>query len=335
MLDEKTPLLKRATSQHKTSTQDCTHVSIPKRISGAVVGTLRVVVSTVLAPGHWVIACFYDEKGRFSAFLPFYRIGSALSRRQRRRKVLDLLPEQSEDRGANNGRPRRKSLRQHQAKHSRQNESLSSTPSMVPKALVDENQHLEEISDKRFHSSHVRSLSTSSTGSEDSETSRPKRSIRINTFNEDNLRQRKQRREEQKEYRISNSPSNMLQPALTVDSIKSPINPVSSSRLTGYPRTPAPPRPLVPRRRPSYLDTPSSSDLQKTLVIDLDETLIHSMAKGGRMSTGHMVEVKLSSPVGAGGAVLGPQVPILYYVHKRPHCDVFLQKVRNCLNRVV
>ena len=46
------------------------------------------------------------------------------------------------------------------------------------------------------------------------------------------------------------------------------------------------------------------------------------------MSTGHMVEVKLSTPVGSGGAVFGPQVPILYFVHKRPYCDTFLQKVR-------
>jgi CTD nuclear envelope phosphatase 1 len=52
------------------------------------------------------------------------------------------------------------------------------------------------------------------------------------------------------------------------------------------------------------------------------------MAKGGRMSTGHMVEVKLSTLVGAGGGpTLGPQHPILYYVHKRPHCDDFLRRV--------
>lgn len=67
---------------------------------------------------------------------------------------------------------------------------------------------------------------------------------------------------------------------------------------------------------------------QKTLIIDLDETLIHSMAKGGRMSTGHMVEVKLNAYVGLGGnASPATQHPILYYVHKRPHCDDFLRRV--------
>jgi hypothetical protein len=53
------------------------------------------------------------------------------------------------------------------------------------------------------------------------------------------------------------------------------------------------------------------------------------MAKGGRMSTGHMVEVKLNTFIGvAGQASVGPQHPILYYVHKRPHCDDFLRRVR-------
>jgi CTD nuclear envelope phosphatase 1 len=56
------------------------------------------------------------------------------------------------------------------------------------------------------------------------------------------------------------------------------------------------------------------------------------MAKGGRMSTGHMVEVKLNTYIGvAGQAIVGPQHPILYYVHKRPHCDEFLRRVRSTL----
>jgi len=81
---------------------------------------------------------------------------------------------------------------------------------------------------------------------------------------------------------------------------------------------------------------------QKTLVLDLDETLIHSLAKGGRMSSGHMVEVKLNTPValsapqpGQATPVLGPQHPILYYVHKRPHCDEFLRKVSKWFKLVV
>jgi CTD nuclear envelope phosphatase 1 len=61
----------------------------------------------------------------------------------------------------------------------------------------------------------------------------------------------------------------------------------------------------------------------KTLVIDLDETLIHSVSRGGRFTTGQMVEVRMRAAMG----MLGPEVPILYYVHKRPYCDEFLNKV--------
>jgi CTD nuclear envelope phosphatase 1 len=70
------------------------------------------------------------------------------------------------------------------------------------------------------------------------------------------------------------------------------------------------------------------------------------MAKGGRMSTGHMVEVRLGGPVPAPPTstssitqpttvTLGPGVPILYYVHERPGCHEFLRKVSKWYNLIV
>ncbi|KAJ3140658.1 Nuclear envelope morphology protein 1 [Geranomyces variabilis] len=53
---------------------------------------------------------------------------------------------------------------------------------------------------------------------------------------------------------------------------------------------------------------------RKTLVLDLDETLIHSTSRGAR-NYHHMVEVLVERHV------------FLYYVYKRPHCDLFLKKV--------
>ncbi|TGZ80449.1 hypothetical protein EX30DRAFT_332350 [Ascodesmis nigricans] len=99
----------------------------------------------------------------------------------------------------------------------------------------------------------------------------------------------------------------------SVSAVKSPTSPSTSLRLTKYPRAMGPPTPLLPRR-----------PAPKTLILDLDETLIHSLAKGGRMSSGHMVEVKLDR-----------QHAILYYVHKRPYCDEFLRKVCRWYNLVI
>ena len=61
------------------------------------------------------------------------------------------------------------------------------------------------------------------------------------------------------------------------------------------------------------------------------------------MSSGHMVEVKLNTSITLSSSsnnsphpsMLGPQHPILYYVHKRPHCDDFLRKVCKWYNLVV
>ncbi|AET41101.1 Nem1-Spo7 phosphatase catalytic subunit NEM1 Ecym_7257 [Eremothecium cymbalariae DBVPG len=73
------------------------------------------------------------------------------------------------------------------------------------------------------------------------------------------------------------------------------------------------PKKLIPQ---SILQT----DRKKVLVLDLDETLIHSMSRStssSNTSQGHMVEVTFS--------VSG--VSSLYYVHKRPYCDLFLSRV--------
>lgn len=77
--------------------------------------------------------------------------------------------------------------------------------------------------------------------------------------------------------------------------------------------------PIAPRKSPLYLP--------KTLVLDLDETLIHSTTRppttsgirglfGARRAAPHTVDV-----------VMGGR-PNVYYVYKRPFVDLFLRKVR-------
>ncbi|KAJ6150847.1 hypothetical protein N7470_007441 [Penicillium chermesinum] len=162
----------------------------------------------------------------------------------------------------------------------------------------------------------------------------PRRSIRIKLHNEEVSKRQRQRRSNSGDLSPP-MPEGVarIQGAVNLDSLKSPTSP-SVHRLDKYPHSPTPPRPLLPQRVPSYTASSRNTRLpQKTLVLDLDETLIHSLAKGGRMSSGHMVEVKLSMPMttaltpGGPQTTLGPQHPILYYVHKRPHCDDFLRKI--------
>ncbi|KAJ3083819.1 Nuclear envelope morphology protein 1 [Quaeritorhiza haematococci] len=60
----------------------------------------------------------------------------------------------------------------------------------------------------------------------------------------------------------------------------------------------------------------------KTLVLDLDETLIHSTSRGSR-NHDHVIEVLIDKHA------------CLYYVYKRPHVDFFLKKVSEWYNVVI
>ncbi|CCH45772.1 CTD small phosphatase-like protein 2-B [Wickerhamomyces ciferrii] len=109
------------------------------------------------------------------------------------------------------------------------------------------------------------------------------------------------------------SPNSLTQP---ID-LKSPTSPTSSvlsnlnSKYLSFPKFVFP-RNLI------------NSNHKKTLILDLDETLVHSLSRGTRMNNGHMIEVKLSN-----------QVATLYYVYKRPYCDHFLKQISKWFNLVI
>lgn len=314
-IDEKSPLLGQSSlSQERNISQP----PVLKRIASAVVGSFRVVVSAVLAPGHWLIACFYDDQGLFSMAMPFRRIARTMlpRKRQNGKKLTNESSKQLKQSGA---------FRKSQA-------ALSNTVAQDSSALTSESEPDSDIAEQlTVEDSPARNTRSRTVSSNVDTGDVPKKSIKIKAVTQDELRRRKRERAQE----LAQSSEN-TEPPLTVATIKSPTSSASALRLTRYPKAPAPPRPLIPRRHPSYSNifAPATSS-QKTLVIDLDETLIHSMAKGGRMSTGHMVEVKLSSPVGLGNSVIAPQVPILYYVHKRPYCDEFLRKISKWYNLIV
>ena len=321
--DEKSPLLDKSSTQ-SASVYQSRLKSLVKRIADA----LTALLTTIGAPIVYVASCFKDEDGNYSPMIPLKRIRRSLARRKPPKSTASAMglanaasgESWEADKTATKRLPQDTKLR-----HSYSKESLKSTTSE------------SETEKKKPKRSTVDRRQSKGKSNEVADGSGPtRRSIRIKVHNEDASGRRKDQKE-------NNSPDVSATP-LTVDTIKSPISTSQSHKATRYPYAPQPPRPLIPRRQPSYSNSiPRSPSLrplpnqqhQKTLVIDLDETLIHSLAKGGRMSSGHMVEVKLNAPILAPVSsmanhptpIIGPQHPILYYVHKRPYCDEFLRKV--------
>jgi len=333
--DEKAPLLEELKPVLKPHDKRSKLRLFAKKLVDALAESLEWLLCTLSAPGVYFITCLYDDKGKFAPFSPVRKLGRVLPKRSGSKSTtravgLSGAPdrETSTTLNGDNRNGRRKAT----AKSMRRRPvTTSSFSSLTSDSELDTGKK-EKVNEKLPHN---KARSQGSSSSDD--TTPARRSIRIKLYNEDTARRRKQRKAEGTKAESTGTDRNQ-QAALTVANLKSPTSPPSSLRMTKYPRAPAPPHPLIPRRQPSYSTQSalrSSRLAQKTLVIDLDETLIHSLAKGGRMSSGHMVEVKLNSTVGYGGATLGPQHPILYYVHKRPHCDDFLRKVSKWYNLVV
>lgn len=309
-IDEKTSLLHESPKDGALASTNKLQ-SLAQRLFDAIAETLKVILSTMTSPVVYFAHTFRDEEGYYSFLAPARRLRKYISG-DNRTNTSDVIAAAAAHEQINRGSlsgPKRRGSSPRKPKNSPSRESMSSTTSES-----DADRHTRSSSGGRH------SRSKSGTPPSNSDESTPRRSIRIKLNNESNMKRRQ---------RADSTQSDAT--SLAAESLKSPIS-SSSRKLTKYPHAPAPPRPLIPPRQPSYATGANPSRPQKTLVLDLDETLIHSLAKGGRMSSGHMVEVKLSTPMATSApdgptTILGPQHPILYYVHKRPHCDDFLRKI--------
>lgn len=301
--DEKTPLLDGGDTS-ASGRESGSVWRLPHRIGAAVLYGVTLVFSTITAPGRYVIACFYDEEGRFSTILPLTRLKNLMTQQKRRQSAPQL--------GLRGQQHLREKPQMRASRHGRRSPSVDSNASTVSYGTSE-----GEADDSPAR--HTRSKTSTSQLSNDT---LPKKSIRIR---ENSLRKRKDPMARTKAASAEDA-------AAVAPMLKSPTS--SAISKLKYPRSPATPRPLVPRRQPSYILSYPSSTPKKTLIIDLDETLIHSMAKSNRMSTGHMVEVRLGGPVSSSGVQIGPGVPILYYVHERPGCHEFLRKVSKWYNLI-
>ncbi|KAI9771376.1 MAG: Nuclear envelope morphology protein 1 [Geoglossum simile] len=339
-VNEKTPLLNQ---QNVSGPEDVKLKGwryITKRVADALIASLRWVLSTLAAPGVYLVSFLYDDRGRFAPLWPMRSLSYMLPHRSGRMSTAQAvgISATAQEDGLAQGQLIRHPLRRQPLLSPVRPGTSGSTSSVITSdSELDEScgSPSSESTEPEGPSHHTRSKSAS-LAAED--TAPARRSIRIKLYNEGSTKHRKNQRSRSGASPSSSSVSSDKRHAVSAATLKSPTSPASSLRRTKYPRTPTPPRPLIPRLQPSYTypDPTAFRVGQKTLILDLDETLIHSLAKGGRMGTGHMVEVKLNTPVGiGGGAVIGPQHPILYYVHKRPHCDDFLRKVCKWYNLVV
>ncbi|KAI0833174.1 NLI interacting factor-like phosphatase-domain-containing protein [Hypoxylon sp. FL0890] len=329
--DEKTPLLEKYDAKEANIRSYSWHV-FPRRIASSLVNSIRWVLSTIAAPGVYLVACFYDEQGNFA---PLRQLRSlfGIYGGDTRKLVADYHENvaTSSEKHVSSKRPGQNARGKYAFSASRPAPSSGTSSSGLSSESESDMASRPQGARRSSGSSarHARSKSV-----DPADDSAPRRSIRIKLNNDEAMRQRKHKKA-QSVGSSSNPGSGEASSDLSAQ-LKSPTSPVGA--LTRYPKTPAPPRPLIPRRQASYLPCePVDPKHLKTLILDLDETLIHSMSKGGRMGSGHMVEVRLNTTyVGSGGQqALGPQHPILYYVHKRPHCDEFLRKVCKWFNLVV
>jgi CTD nuclear envelope phosphatase 1 len=326
--DEKTPLLNQPAQAPFEEAKPSRRWLYPKRISQGIVGAVGVLLTPFVCTGQFLVACFYyEEDGSFSLLAPVYHMSRTFTR-SRRKKTSTHVARSSKPSGRSENEKRKSKSKTSatttdETKKASRRLSVASTSTAMTSDSEGERLSGREA-DLDSPARHTRSKSNASSGGD--EIAPAKRSIRIKLHNEDALRQRKA----SKKVQTTRTSSGQVSPEAAA-ALKSPTGPVTAAakQMTKFPRAPQPPRPLVPRRQPSYSakGTSAVGPHQKTLIIDLDETLIHSMSKGGRFQTGRMVEVKLQASVGAGGQIIGPQVPILYYVHKRPYCDDFLKKV--------
>ncbi|KAM0272864.1 hypothetical protein ACHAQH_008550 [Verticillium albo-atrum] len=290
--------------------------SLPRSLATTFINSIRWFFSTLAAPGVYLIACLYDSSGAFAPLSQLRKLFGAHN---------DKLAHEPGSFDEKTGLRLPSSGGGYGTLSRPVGSSGSSSSGLSSESESDPDRRNKHRSSAQRHT-------RSKTLQDAEEISPSRRSIRIKLHSEDGLR--KHRKTQSASAQAKRSDGTLV--ADISAQLKSPTSPAGA--LTKYPRTPAPPRPLIPRRQPSYLNIePADRKYQKTLILDLDETLIHSMSKGGRMSTGHMVEVRLNQTyVGAGGQTsLGPQHPILYWVNKRPYCDDFLRRVCKWYNLVV
>lgn len=316
------PLQPDKNETYKSSFRESRWLVIPKRISLVLIDSIRWIFSILAESGRNITANLYDEKGYFAPVSQIAKLSMIFCRGSRRAstsQVLGLTYSSDDILSLSNQDLEGKKGKKENMKVMKSGSSEFSLTFGISEFESDP-ENLRSISSRR-HRARVNSQQIDDGIANDAQSSCLMHKEKANLLYKN--------RKTKSAAAGNDNQSLMATSRISPSSLKSPVSPASSI-ISRYTNAPAPPRPLVPR----YLSSSSRNgshgkSSQKTLILDLDETLIHSMAKGGRMNTGHMVEVRLNTIVAAGGnSTIELQHPILYWVNKRPHCDEFLRSVR-------
>ena len=80
--DEKTPLLEGFRPLPSSDLKRNKIRLVARRLVNVLAQSLKWVMSALTTPGVYVVACFYDDKGNFSPFLPIRKLGRSLPKRK-------------------------------------------------------------------------------------------------------------------------------------------------------------------------------------------------------------------------------------------------------------
>ncbi|UKZ48542.1 hypothetical protein TrVGV298_002767 [Trichoderma virens] len=198
---------------------------LPRGIASSIISTIQWLFATLTAPGYYLISCFYDDFGKFAPMTQLKKLFGFHSG-DLGTDSLYGSPEKANKAGRNS---------RHLGVPAKSFHSSSTSSSGLSSESEDE--------PRAAKSRHTRSKSAKSSD----ETGAARRSIRIKLNDEE------QRKHRKSQSTASHGKGDLSRGDLSAQ-LKSPTSPIAA--LTKYPKTPAPPRPLIP---PTTTIVPESS----------------------------------------------------------------------------
>jgi CTD nuclear envelope phosphatase 1 len=184
-LDESSPLLDGDNSEKPKPSGGW---RLHRRIADAIVYSVKIVYNTITAPGRYVIACFYDEHGRFSALLPIRNFKNLMFRRRQKQSAASVGLDSSLLSESREEKAQRRASRQ-------RSPSVDTVSSSSTYANSDTEPDLEKREDSPARNTRSK---TAAASLEKDEIKPQNKSIRIKLHNQEDLLKRKAQKAQQR-----------------------------------------------------------------------------------------------------------------------------------------